>query len=60
MATIFIGAGFWYGEPQGREGPTVWCLYGVHQAAVAQTPGRLAVAVRLDTPGLGLRFEDAR
>lgn len=55
-----IGVGFRYGEPQGREGSTVWCLYGVYQAAVAQTSGPLAVAVRPDTPGPGLRFGDAR
>lgn len=55
-----IGVGFRYGEPQGREGPTVWCLYGVYQAAVAQTSGPLAVAVRPDTPGPGLRFGDVR
>ena len=55
-----IGAGFRYGELQGHERSTVWCLYGVYQAAVAQTSGRLAVAVRQDIPGPGLRFGDAR
>ena len=55
-----IGVGFRYGKLQGHERSTVWCLYGVYQAAVWQTPGRLVVAVRQDIPGPGLRFGDAR